>query len=150
VMRVNRTIIRNTYVDRRVIVNNVNRVSFNGGRGGLNARPTPYQMQAERQKRFGPVSTQSNQERFARDNKDNWASQNHGNPRYAALQRPAASAADFNRATPARGYKPVSETRPAPGTKPGARPGTNPGTRPETRPGENARPGNPGSRPAPT
>jgi hypothetical protein len=156
VMRVNTTIIRNTYIDRRVIVNNnANRVSFNGGRGGIQARPTAVQMQAERQRRMGPVTAQNNQERFARDNKANWASENHGNPRYAALQRPATSTAEFNRAVPAHGYKPGSETRPAAGTRPGTRPteNTRPGTRPtpgnrpagETRPA--TRPATPAARP---
>lgn len=142
VMRVNTTVIRNTYVDRTVIVNNrtVNRVSYNGGRGGIQARPSQDQVAAERQRRYGPTNLQSQQERFARDNKSNWASENHGNPRYAALQKPATSAAEFNRAVPARGVRPTNNTatRPAPNA------------RPETRPGNEARPVNrPGSRPQP-
>jgi hypothetical protein len=39
---VNTTVIHNTYVNKTVIVNNttVNRTSFNGGPGGIAARPT--------------------------------------------------------------------------------------------------------------
>ncbi len=39
---VNRTVIKNVYVDKTVIVNNttINRVGFNGGPGGVTARPT--------------------------------------------------------------------------------------------------------------
>src|SRR5713101_3854703 len=50
VTNVNTTIIHNTYVDRRVVVNNtsVNRVSFNGGAGGITARPTASEKAAER------------------------------------------------------------------------------------------------------
>ena len=48
VMRVNTTVIRNTYVDRTVINNvNVNRVSYNGGQGGINVRPNQAQIAAE-------------------------------------------------------------------------------------------------------
>ena len=158
VVRVNTTIIHNVYVDRTVIVNGGNRVSFNGGRGGLSVRPTPGQLQAERQKRFGAIASQRNQERFARDNKANWASENNGRPRYAALQRPATSARDFNRAIPARDYKPGgNEGRPEAGGRPGAggrpsetaRPGARPGERPGERPA--VRPENrPATRPSTT
>lgn len=159
VMRVNTTIIRNTYVDRTVIVNRGgNRVSFNGGRGGIQARPNAMQQQAERQRRFGPTGVQSNQERFARDNKANWASQNHGRPAVAALQRPAGSAVEFNRGNQGGNRQP--ENRPGNGARPGneTRPGT-PGHNARPAPGNTARPGNsqpgagtrpnPGVRPSP-
>ena len=40
VMHVNTTEIRNVYVNRTVIVNNNSHVAFNGGQGGVQARPT--------------------------------------------------------------------------------------------------------------
>ena len=43
VMRVNTTQITNVYVNRTVIVNNNSHVAFNGGRGGVAARPTSEQ-----------------------------------------------------------------------------------------------------------
>lgn len=142
VMRVNTTIIRNTYVDRTVIVNNrsVSRVSYNGGRGGIEARASAQQIAAARDRRYGPTNLQAQQEHFARDNKANWASENHGNPRYAALQKPATSAAEFNRAAPARGVRNVTTetTRPAPNARPETRPGNE--ARPVTRPTNEARP----------
>src|SRR3984957_6533396 len=47
VMNVNRGMIHNTYVEN-VHINNVgNHTSFNGGRGGLNARPGQQEMAAE-------------------------------------------------------------------------------------------------------
>ena len=47
VTNVNTTIVHNTYIDRTVVNNTtVNRVSYNGGPGGVNARPTPAEAQA--------------------------------------------------------------------------------------------------------
>ncbi|MGA9788557.1 MAG: YXWGXW repeat-containing protein [Candidatus Sulfotelmatobacter sp.] len=40
VTRVNTTMITNVYVNKTVIVNNTSHVAFNGGRGGVDARPT--------------------------------------------------------------------------------------------------------------
>src|ERR1700731_4829681 len=48
VMNVNVTEIHNVYEDRTVVVNNVNRVSYNGGQGGINARPSPQEEAAAR------------------------------------------------------------------------------------------------------
>ncbi|MGH9476903.1 MAG: YXWGXW repeat-containing protein [Terriglobales bacterium] len=58
VWRVNRTVIRNTYVDRTVIRNvHVNRISYNGGPGGINARPSAEEARyaQERHMRATPV-----------------------------------------------------------------------------------------------
>src|ERR1700722_128396 len=89
VMRVNTTVIRNTYVDRTVIRDvNVNRVSYNGGQGGINERPNQAQIAAEHQKRFGPANTQVQQERLAKQDRANFASVNHGTPAHAALAKP--------------------------------------------------------------
>lgn len=88
VTHVNTTIIHNTYVNRTVIVNNVNRVSYNGGVGGVNVRPTSAQLAAERDRRFGPTSEQTRQVNAARDNRQLLASNNHGRPPIAATARP--------------------------------------------------------------
>jgi hypothetical protein len=161
VVNVNRTVITNVYVDKTVIINNnVNRVSFNGGQGGIQARATPAEQQAFQQKRFNAVAAQTRQADFARNNKANWASQNHGAPQVAALQRPATSAAEFTRAAvparPAPGARPTPQpaNRPAPGNRPenNARPvtrPTQPAQRPETRPAPATRPApQPAQRPA--
>src|SRR5882762_2084828 len=52
VTRVNTTVIHNVY-DRRVVERSVSRVSYNGGRGGINARPTAREETATRERRFG-------------------------------------------------------------------------------------------------
>jgi WXXGXW repeat (2 copies) len=87
VMNVNVTVIRNVYQER---VNNVvvNHVSFNGGPGGINARPTPEEEAAARDRHMGPVAAQQEFVRTARGNPDLRASQNHGRPPIAATPRP--------------------------------------------------------------
>ncbi len=87
VMNVNVTVIHNVYEER---VNNVvvNHVSFNGGPGGINARPTPQEEAVARDRHVGPVAAQEELVRTARGNPDLRASQNHGRPPIAATPRP--------------------------------------------------------------
>jgi WXXGXW repeat (2 copies) len=92
VTNVNVTVIHNTYV-QNVHVTQVNRVSFNGP-GGVMARPTPAEMTAERERRFGPTNLQAQHEHMAANNRAQWASENHGRPAFGAT----AHAASFNRA----------------------------------------------------
>jgi len=51
---VNVTYIHNTYVDRSVVRANTNRVSFNGGRGGVAAQPTARELQVAQQVQATP------------------------------------------------------------------------------------------------
>jgi hypothetical protein len=91
VNNVNVTIVHNTY--RTTVVNNeVTRVSYNGGNGGIPARPTPEQEAAARERHIGPVAAQTQQINDARNNRDLRASVNHGKPDIAATPRPG----DFN------------------------------------------------------
>ena len=61
VSRVNVTRIHNTYIDRTVIRNvTVNRVSYNGGRGGVVAQPNAQQRAFANQRRFAPTQSQVN------------------------------------------------------------------------------------------
>jgi hypothetical protein len=61
VNRVNVNNFHNTYVDRTVIVNNttVNRVSYNGGRGGVMVQPTAAQRALNNEHRFAPTPMQA-------------------------------------------------------------------------------------------
>jgi hypothetical protein len=69
VSNVNITRVRNVYVDRTVINNvNVNRVSYNGGRGGIMARPTAAQRQYAAQRRYQPTALQTRQRETAMRN----------------------------------------------------------------------------------
>lgn len=87
VMNVNVTVIHNVYEER---VNNlvVNHVAYNGGPGGIDARPTPQEEQAARERHVGPVAAQEQLMRTARSNPDLRASQNHGRPPIAATPKP--------------------------------------------------------------
>ena len=89
VMHVNTRVIHNTYVDRTVIRDvRVNRVSYNGGRGGIEARPSERERSFEREHHFAETSKQSQHERFAGSNRELRASENHGRPAIAATERP--------------------------------------------------------------
>jgi hypothetical protein len=66
------------------------RISYNGGRGGINVRPTRRQLAAARRRRSGPISQQVRQQRFARSNPAQRARVNHGRPGIAATRRPGA------------------------------------------------------------
>jgi hypothetical protein len=88
VTNVNTTIIHNTYVNKTVIVNNTtNRTSFNGGPGGVRARPNSAEMAAGRESHFRPTTTQVSHQNFARNDKSNFASVNHGRPATPAMSR---------------------------------------------------------------
>src|SRR5437879_1816192 len=91
VMRINRTVIHNTYVDRTVInrsrvVNS--RVSYNGGRGGVIARPRPQDEHAMRERRLTPTNAQVTHRRSASRIRNPFASYNPVRPAIAALHKP--------------------------------------------------------------
>jgi hypothetical protein len=79
-----------TNVYNKTVINNYNvtRVSFNGGEGGLRARPNPHELSAARDHHVAFTSMQRNQEHAAFGNHDLRASVNQGKPRIAATQRP--------------------------------------------------------------
>jgi len=90
VNNVNVTNITNVYNDTTVINNrNVTRVSYNGGEGGITARPTPEQEQAARERHIAPVAAQTEHVQAARTNQQLRASVNHGKPDIAATPKPA-------------------------------------------------------------
>jgi hypothetical protein len=89
VTRVNTVNITNVYVNRTVIVNNNSHVAFNGGQGGVQARPSPAQEAFARQTHTPPVAAQVRHEHAASQNKTLFASNNHGRPAVAATARPA-------------------------------------------------------------
>src|SRR5580700_11444197 len=91
VNNVNVVNIHNVY-NTTVINNNVNRVSFNGGRGGITSRPRPEDEAAARERHIPPVATQTQHVQAARANPQQRASGNMGKPGVAATPRPG----DFN------------------------------------------------------
>ena len=95
VVRVNRTVIRNTYFNRTVIRRGTivgrSRISFNGGRFGVHARPTRAQL-AVRRHAIAATAAQRAHVLAAAHTRAQLARVNHGHPRIAAIQRPLRSA----------------------------------------------------------
>src|SRR6202521_1934589 len=90
VTNVNVTNVTNVY-NRTVIVNNTRNVSFNG-RGGVGARPTPQEERFSRESHNAALAAQTQHEHAARQNRQLFASENHGRPAIAATAR----AGEFN------------------------------------------------------
>ncbi|MFZ3368805.1 MAG: hypothetical protein WA239_16955 [Candidatus Sulfotelmatobacter sp.] len=88
VMHVDTVHITNVYVDRTVIVNNNSHVAFNGGEGGVAARPTPQEEAFAREPHTPPVAAQVQHEHAASQNRALFASENHGRPAVAATAKP--------------------------------------------------------------
>ena len=142
VNRVNTTIIHNTY-NTRVTYVSESHVSYNGGNGGVEARPTPQQESYANERHLGPVAEQTQHVQQARSNPELRASANEGKPPIAATTKPAdfktgvvasrqaggayktppPNAARSNEARPASEARPNAENRPAKNA--GATPNTN-------------------------
>ena len=128
VNRVNTTVVHNTYNAR---VENVseNRVSYNGGSGGVEARATAQEEAYGNERHVGPVAAQNQHVQDARNNPELRASQNQGRPSIAATSRPSdfktgvvasSRAGGEYKAPPANGAR---GNEPRPGTE-AARPAT--------------------------
>lgn len=88
VVHVGPTFVRNVYY-RQYEHPDVRHVSFNGGRGGIMARPDREDMIAAREHHYGQTPWQERQSRMASDERALRASYNHGRPAIAATARPA-------------------------------------------------------------
>jgi hypothetical protein len=91
VVNVNRTVIRNTYVEN-VHVTNVNatniHTSFNGGAGGIQARPSGDEDRWSHENHIAPTGVQQQHVQMAHADRSNFASANGGHPVNAAFSRP--------------------------------------------------------------
>jgi hypothetical protein len=85
VLNVNTAVVRNVYVDRTV-TNNVsyNRASFNGP-GGVMAQPRPEERAYEHEQHFQPTGHQLSHMQSASQDRNQWASANHGRPSVASM-----------------------------------------------------------------
>ena len=94
VVNVNRTVIRNTYVDTTVINHTTinNRVSFNGGAGGIQARASAQEASFARENHIAATSEQQSHMQMAAADRSNFASVNGGRPQNAAFSRPGVRA----------------------------------------------------------
>ncbi len=86
--------------NRPVAVNRAS-VSFNGGRGGLRARPSPQQETFGREAHREPTGVQMRHEHAASGNHALFAAENHGHPPIAATRR--AGVFEGREIVPARG-----------------------------------------------
>ena len=91
VNNVNVTVIHNVYNTTVINRTTVNRVSYNGGDGGINARPTREQEAAAHERHLPPVAVQTQHMQAARTDREQHASVNRGKPAIAASPRPADS-----------------------------------------------------------
>jgi len=145
VTRVNRTYVHNTYTHRITVVND-RRISYNGGRGGLAARPLPAERVAAQERHIGPLPAQHAHMREAASNRAQWANVNHGRPATLAAARPLETGRRAPEATPTavreqmqseasrrpEPARPVHESRPTTRpTQPTARPEATPQSKPQ-------------------
>jgi len=122
VANVNITNIHNVY-NTTVVNTTINRVSYNGGNGGIEARATAQEEAAARERHVGPIAAQTQHMQAARSNPQLRASVNQGKPPIAATEKPG----EF------KGHSVVAAREAgapyhAPANRPGAGPaGTEPG-----------------------
>ena len=85
-------------VYNKTVINNYNttRVSFNGGRGGVQMRPTAQEQNWGREQHTAPLVAQHQNEMRASQNRAQFANVNHGQPQNLARTEPAS----FNRNMP--------------------------------------------------
>jgi len=87
---VNRVNVTNVHVYNRTVIHNVtvNRVAYNGGPGGIAARPTVTEMRYARERHIAMTQAQMRQESIARSMPALRSSVNHGRPAIGATARP--------------------------------------------------------------
>ena len=89
VTNINVTVVHNTY--NTTVINHVtNKVSYNGGSGGIAAAPTPQERQFEHEQHVPATPMQQQHTRQAAQNPALFARANGGHPAIAATPRPAA------------------------------------------------------------
>jgi hypothetical protein len=139
VNNINVTNIHNVYNTTIINRTTVNHISYNGGNGGISARPTRQQESFARQRHLAPVADQTQHRQLARGDREQRASVNQGRPAIAATAR----ARDFKDRVPAReaggAYHPPANRAPS----------DQRGNRRDTQSRETNQPANrPGQRPA--
>ena len=79
--------ITNVYNQTVVVNNRINNVSFNGGNGGITARPTPQQEALSRERHVEATPVQRQHIEAASKDRALFSKQNHGEPAVAATPR---------------------------------------------------------------
>lgn len=145
VTNVNVTSVHNVY--NTTVVNNIteNRVSYNGGNGGVTARPTSQEEAVARDRHVPPVAAQTQHVQAARADPQLRASTNQGKPPIAATQKPGAfkdSAVVPAKQAGAPYHPPANRTAAQPSASvPAARQDNVPAARQENSPSDRQEPG---------
>jgi hypothetical protein len=115
IMHVDRDRFRDNVYERRIDVRNDNRVSFNGGHGGVQMRPTGDEQRWAREQHTAPLAAQHQNEMRASQDRAQFANVNHGRPQNLARTEPAS----FNRNMPVNTRPAVNNNtyRPQPNTQ---------------------------------
>ncbi|HWB31812.1 MAG TPA: hypothetical protein VG714_01435 [Acidobacteriaceae bacterium] len=124
VTRVNRSTVRYVYVHndgRRD--QGPGRVSFNGGRGGVQVRPRAAEVTAMRGQRIGPMQTQVQVRDEASRNRQQSFSANHGRPAMAVAAQPLSRDRNLPAELPRAGEPGRGNARPETARPENARPG---------------------------
>jgi hypothetical protein len=130
VNNINTTVIHNVYayniVNRTTVVN---RVSYNGGPGGIAVRPRPQELVTVREARAPRMSTQIQHVEMARTDHNQFVAVNHGRPAAPVVERPLEADRDVKPEV-----RPVPHAEEHPPAARGARPAERrPPARPEDR-----------------
>jgi hypothetical protein len=96
VTNVNIVNVHNVYNERVVNNYNTSRVSFNGGHGGVQMRPTSQEQNWGREHHTAPLPAQSQNEMRASQNRAQFVNVNHGRPQNLARTEPVS----YNRNIP--------------------------------------------------
>jgi hypothetical protein len=83
--------VHNTYADRSAVRSQSKRVSFNGGKGGIKAQPTPQQQQASQQSHVQPTAQQQAHFQTAAQTRSHQVKVNAHKPATANVAQPAGS-----------------------------------------------------------
>jgi len=118
ITNVNVNYVHNTYNQAVVADANVSRVSYNGGTGGIAARPTPQEESYAREQHVAATANQMKHEQTAMNSPGQRFSANKGKPAVAATVKPgklnAPDAVRRNEAMDRYEYKPVMHRQAGP------------------------------------
>jgi WXXGXW repeat (2 copies) len=108
-----------TVYERPVVYNNVrydarpnNRVSYNGGRGGINVQPRPAEVAAMHERHDAPLAVQHQVRVEASQNRGQSFAANHGRPSEAFVQHGFANTRGIAPAPRVEAARPMPEGRP--------------------------------------
>lgn len=136
VTRVDPSAIHDTYSHNVRVVTN-RHISYNGGRGGISARPLTAERVATREQHMAPLAVQTSHREQASRNRSLWVSQNHGHPQTTVAAKPLNEGRHAPAPMPANVRDQIQHEHAG---NPAARTAPTPMGRSENRPRQPARP----------